>query len=1738
LIRGLAALLDFRADRDGDRPAFTFLQNGETPAASLTWAGLRERALAVAARLRREAAPGERALLLYPAGLDFVAAFFGCLYAGVLAVPVPLPRRRGASGERLENVARSTGAGLGLTTAALVSGLERDFAHLSGLRWIADPGEGETPEEGAGGGDGDAVAYLQCTSGSVSEPKGVMVSHANALYNLQYIDAAFRHDGESVAISWLPHFHDMGLIYGVLQPIYNGFPCFLMSPATFIQRPVRWLNALSRFRATHSGAPNFAYDLCAGTVTDEQREELDLGAWRVAFNGAEPVRRETLERFAETFVACGFRRTAFHPAYGLAEATLKVTCPTGPREPEYLEERGASRVGCGPAMMGTRVAIVSPDSLEPCAAGETGEIWVSGPGVARGYWGLPEETESTFRARLAGEPGTAWLRTGDLGLLRDGELFVTGRWKDLIILRGQNHYPQDLERTAAAALGAPVLVAAFSTEEEGGERLVLLIETRADEEGRQRQAWDIRQAVAGGHELPVYAVVFVRPGGIPRTTSGKLRRQAAKAAYLTGGLDAVGTVRFEDDSAPIETGLPADPETLVRELVARVLRTDAAAVDPEVPLVSLGLDSLAAAALARALEAAAGVAVPQAELLGDLTAAQLAASLYAGRPASAPRPISKAEDGETLSFEQERLWLLDRLCPGRSVHNLAVAIDLAGTLDRPRLEAALRGLVARHPALRTAIPESAGRPRPRLLPKEEVSRLSVVRVAGDLEARLRDETAAPFSVDRGPLARFTLFETGPDRHLLLAAIHHVVSDAWSLRVLVRDLAALYRGDALPVLPVTTFDLARVERESWSAGEHDADLDAWRRLFAGGVPEMRLPPERDEPATSTFQFAIPETLEEAVRAFAGPRRLTPFMVLAAAFTAALARATGSTDLVFAAPTAGRSGPETAGLIGLFAYPVPLRIDAGGDPSFAELAGRVRSRALEAYAHAVPFLKLAEAVRGISARVMLGFVEHPVEPRQKAGLQWSPAAVERSESDVDLFLTVRVEDGRWRGELEYRTSLFGPDTAAAFAGAFRAALEQGAADPSVRLSGLGLPDCDLAGPGLRIAVAATFTAEPLAASLRFWLDRLRVPGEIVFAPFNQVLQQLLEPGSVFDGAQANVLLVRALDWPAPADRQARDLVSALAAARRRNPVPFLLLFLPGPDSDRELERLVREGLAGESGVHVVSAEDIDALYPVTRREDPHADRLGAVPYAPEYFIALGTAIARRLACLRREPFKVIAVDADQTLWRGVCGEDGPTGVEVDPPRAALQRFLLEQREAGMLLCLCSKNQPEDVAAVFERNPGMLLRPEHFAAQRVNWLPKSENLSALAAELSLSPSSFVFLDDDALECAEVRARLPEALALRLPEDASRLPAWLRHVWAFDRLSVTAEDRRRAAFYEEDRERERLLEVSGGLREFLEGLDLRVEIAPMRPDQVARVAQLTQRTNQFHTTLIRRGEAEVGVPSLEVLTINVHDRFGSYGLVGAMIVRAAGGELVLEQMLLSCRALGRGVEHRMMRHLGGLAAERGLGSVSVPAVRGPRNEPVLSFLERLPGEKTETGEGWTYRFAADRLRALTLEEVLAETGPRTAAEAPRQTVLVRPPYERIASELATVASIQEAMRGGSAPTAAGSGAKTRTEEELAAICAELLELESVDVDRDFTEMGGHSIVAVQLVSRVLERFGVELPLQVFFAGDATVRSLAAVIEARLAESAGASEVEQLLRQIEQLSDEEARALLSGDPS
>ncbi|CAB3771809.1 condensation domain-containing protein [Paraburkholderia humisilvae] len=1033
--------------------AVRFLADGETAALHLTYAELDARARRLAAVLRQHGGACERVLLLLPSGLDYIVAFFACQYAGMIAVPAYPPQAQSsAHAERLSRIAQDCGA-----CAAVLDDASRAWADAiafdagtqriaqvspsAGVAHDADEGEGFC----IGAAPGDAIAFLQYTSGSTSAPKGVMVSHANLCENIDAMARSMDCRVDGRMFSWLPLYHDMGLINGVLMPVLCGFPLTLMAPLHFLERPARWLAGVARERATITGGPDFAFRLCAERVRDAQLEGLDLASLRVAFCGSEPIRQRTFEQFAARFAAHGFDSGALYPCYGLAEATLFVTGVTiGAGAPERSFSASALAasmplalppagdadakqvVGCGVPAARHSLAIVDPHTGARLADGRVGEVWCSGPSIAQGYWHNRQATSAAFVDDVPGFAGR-WLRTGDLGFIDGGGLFICGRHKDMIVLRGENVYPQDLEALLADRIEwlRRGRIAAFPVEAGDGAEAIGIAAEVPRGRARQIAPGEIVAAIAAAlgeaFRYEVDLVLLLEPGDLPRTSSGKLQRSACFDAWRSGALvpfavrDAHAPEAREaqptfDANVPAmsytgaargapqtQCALEESPHTPTSRIIAEIWRDmlDVPLPAPSEDFFTLGGRSLLAVKVAWRLRAALAIDVPLGLLFSHPTPALLGAALDTrqAEPLSARRsvlaPVRRAAADAPLSLPQERLWVLWRLEPDSPAYNLAAALSLEGSLggalDTQAVHAALDMLVGRHEMLRTRFVEIDDEPRQVIVPLTQAKDawhwdcIDAQHLSpAECDVQLHRLARAPFDLTHGPLMRATLVTLGLERHLLHLVMHHIVADGWSFDVLLREFAAGYRAarrgetPALLPLPIQYADYAAWQRERLAADGRaalDAQLAWWRARLAGYDMPLDLPALRDrnspfEPHAGRVCVPISAALAGRLDALARAGQATLFMVLLAAFDAVLYRYSGAQDIVVAVPVAGRDRPETEGLIGFFVNTLAMRASVKGAQPFAALLRAVRDDSIDAQGNAdVPFDRVVAALRTV-------------------------------------------------------------------------------------------------------------------------------------------------------------------------------------------------------------------------------------------------------------------------------------------------------------------------------------------------------------------------------------------------------------------------------------------------------------------------------------------------------------------------------------------------------------------------------------------------------------------------------------------------------------------------------------------------------------------------------------------------------------------------------------------------------
>ena len=1049
------------------------------------YATLDQHVRALATLLQDRFSAGERALLLMENDEHYVIGFFACLYAGLIAVPVFPPEMvRERHLARLLAIAADAEARCILTTSEIMPLIAcaavEQFSYATVLtvdtvkRDNASAWREYFPEEGD-------IAFLQYTSGSTSTPKGVMVSHGNLMVHAQAYEQSLSISEDDVFVSWLPLYHDLGLIAGLLQPIHSGIPGVLMTPKFFIERPVRWLETISRHRATVSGAPNFAFQLCVERVRDAQLQGLDLSTWRVAFCGAEPVRYSAMSAFMKRFAPVGFSTGTIYPCYGLAEATLMMTGGTSGDGVEAhcfstetlaqgraeVAEEGIWLVACGAAVPGHTVRITNAETFAPLPDGYVGEIWIAGASLTHGYWRCARETADTFVTH----EGERWLRTGDLGFFYEGQIYIAGRHKDLIIIRGQNVYPQDLEQVVedeveAARKGR---VAAFSVETENGEGIGIAVEISR---GMQKliavetlvQA--LSEAVSGSCHEPLSVVVLLNPGGLPKTSSGKLQRAACRQGWRERTLDAYAIYEFGNfvlggNSQPLST-LTDDVEISLAGIWETVLNRRG--LGREDHFFASGGNSLSAVQAVARIAEHWQIDFTLRSLFENPKLRECAQEIKRVLSAGTPRRtasisiLSPARIGAAhaapLSFGQQRLWFLWQLDRTSTAYHIKQALQLSGPLDVEALQASFDGLVARHESLRTVFrPGGEGAAEQVLRPasRVDISHMDLNSAPpSEREARAKEEAdqiiSAPFDLTQGPLLRVVLIRLAQDAHILVMAIHHIISDGASMQVLLDELAVGYLAHAQGQLPqfdqlsIRYADYAEWQRSWLEAGEKDRQLAYWRDYLGTEHPVLELPADHPRRPVANYQaarhsFDLPPDVLSSLRSLAqrpDSRSATLFMALMAGFQALLYRLTGQKDIRVGVPVANRNRIETRGIVGFFVNTQVLRGKLDGRMALSTLLAQVREAAIDAQAHQdLPFEQLVETLqpeRSLSRTPLFQVtLNHLVSDRRKLdqikGLKIVDYPLGEQAAQFELTLeTIESPDGNVRASFIYAAELF--------------------------------------------------------------------------------------------------------------------------------------------------------------------------------------------------------------------------------------------------------------------------------------------------------------------------------------------------------------------------------------------------------------------------------------------------------------------------------------------------------------------------------------------------------------------------------------------------------------------------------------------------------------------------------------------------------------------------------------------
>ncbi|MCH9757361.1 MAG: amino acid adenylation domain-containing protein, partial [Gammaproteobacteria bacterium] len=1112
-------LVEYAALAPKETPYIFFSKQADK---ALTTETLDKTARSIASHVLQHTTPKARVILLYPAGLEFITTLFGCFYAEVIAVPMYTHHFDSVKlMPWLKAIMDDTEASAVLTLKEIVTlkaSWEKDAPWLNNALWIATDEIAvsesicwEPPRICS-----DAIALLQYSSGSTGMPKGVMVTHKNLMSNVAIIREAFGlHPGQKV-VSWLPHYHDMGLIGNILCSVFSRTELHFCSPMDFVRTPLVWLQRITNTKASVSGGPNFAYDLCSRYIKARDYTTLDLSHWKIAYNGAEAVRDETLKQFERIFSPYGFKQDAFTPCYGLAESTLMVaSTPKQDIAQTQIINREAFRqhqiqktetedatsqvlVSSGVVQPTVRVEIVNPKTRLVCREGEVGEIWVLSPSVCAGYWNRPQLSDETFKATLSHDDKNSFLRTGDLGVLSDGYLYVTGRIKDLIIIRGQNHAPEDIESTVISA--HPLLkntrAVALSITNQAEEQLVILV---TEPKGAQDVQHDIVQAihqhVSAKHNVRVHDVQFARRSRIPVTSSGKIRRGECKQKWIEGQFSNV-TKPLVLNSAPVINNMSERCELILAQLqkhLAQELRLPLTEIDANISLQSIVLDSLSKIRIQHDIQRLTGVQFDVARFEQNISLLQFSQTLSDEMSQTALQdnlPELKTTYNHTypLSSGQKALFFMQELMDENTAYYLSRAIKITSPLNIPILQIAFNQLLEHHVALRTRFFIQDGVPMQSIV--EGITPAFKVIDACSLSdealaSSLKQAANAPFELDKGLMAGMVLFKR-TDGYVLLLSVHHMVSDLLSLTTLVKALLTYYvkepNQSTVTLTKPSAFPETYVayETEFLQSSQAAVMRQYWLNELDGSIEPLHLPLDKTRPRIKTYQgksltHRMPKALSERVIAFANAHQVTPYVVLMSAYIALLHRYTHQTNILVGSPMANRSDARFAELIAYLVNPVVIRAQCFQHTTFLALMDEVHLKIQKANAYqAYPFAELVEALkverdtsRTPIFQVMMSYLNPNPQYDLSAfalnqtgrafhteALTFEPQVIEHSGAQFDLNVGMAIVDGCVASTWEYSTDLFFEDTIQQMSAHFQVVLDTMVSSPETTVGAFPL------------------------------------------------------------------------------------------------------------------------------------------------------------------------------------------------------------------------------------------------------------------------------------------------------------------------------------------------------------------------------------------------------------------------------------------------------------------------------------------------------------------------------------------------------------------------------------------------------------------------------------------------------------------------------------------------------------
>ncbi|HMQ67794.1 MAG TPA: amino acid adenylation domain-containing protein [Ignavibacteria bacterium] len=1434
------------------------------------------------------------------------------------------------------------------------------------------------------------AAYVIYTSGSTGKPKGVIIENKTVV-NLVRAQSEYFNITSADRILQFSNYSFDASVEQIFLALTNGATLVLFREGLQLDQE-KFNEYLIEKKITHLHAtPAFLEN-----IVPDSSNFPDL---KRVIAGGDVCKHELSDNWKD--------KVNFYNEYGPTETTVTAI------EYQVRNDRKTFSnltLPIGKPLSDIRVYIAD-NYNEICPVGVSGEICISGNCLARGYLNLPEITEEKFVNNPFIKSGKELMyRTGDLGRwMTDGNIEFLGRIDDQVKIRG---YRIELGEIEAVILDSGLVknsVVLSGTDSSGNNRLVAYV---IPEHGYESDR--IRNFLA--KKLPEYMIpaVWVEMGSFPVTSNGKIDRKAFPDPQISETVNA----EYQEAETEIEVKLS--------ELWKEILKIEKVGINDN--FFELGGHSLNAVRLSSRINKVLNVRTDIGTIFSNPTIYRLSKALEIEKSTQFPDIKKQPEkDLYELSHAQKRFWILSKFKDGSEAYNVSNLFEIKGKLNPDAFRSAFEEVVKKHEILRTVFIENRGEPYQKILSYESTGfeifekDLTGSENADAIIKEYREEDIKKaFDLKTGPLIRIYLFKISVEKHIVLFNIHHIISDGWSKEILINDFLSFYNSCCLKEendikpLPIQYKDYAE-----WHKSTFEEQGKYWKEVYKNGIPLLDFPADNERPEVLSYSGnkisgIVSEKLTSELQMMAVRNNVSLNNLMMILYGLSVAAGSGQEDVVIGTVSSGRSHPDLEDLVGVFINFLPVRISPEKHLKLSEFIGKCRNDIVGAFNNQdYPFDLMVEDIikkRDVSRNpffdTMMNFqiIDNLSEMKSNSETDKTHNEVIELKSygsgNEDLFQSVLdfkldavPDDLRINLHLSYNTRLYSEKRMKEFLDDYIGLLENAVSKPDnylseyikwsnenkkmeteININKESVQEKSTVA-SMPVNVCSSFVTEPVKEYMEYWSNEIGIKIKIDIAPYNQVFQQLMNPGSLlYSDKGINFLFIRTEDWLRDKkadnaseqieflDKTFKEFLEILKNAVEKIYIPFLVMIVPvnsitDKDFEKEtvdhLDKINKElelFLNRISSVQFIDINVIKELYDVEDVYDPKTDELGHMPFTPEFYAALGTYMTRKVSAFMNPSYKVIALDCDNTLWKGICGEVGALNVEIDENYSELQEFFIEKYNEGFLLVLSSKNNEDDVWEVFDKHPGMKLKREHIAAHRINWEPKPQNLVSIAKELNLGINSFIFVDDNEFETDQMTQNCPDVLSLTLPGEDESFSEFLNHIWAFDYFRITDEDRKRNEMYKVEKQRKSEEENFGTLDDFLKSLEIKVDMKAPGPKDLERAVQLTLRTNQFNLNGVRKTPEEVkrytGDENSICRIVDVKDRFGEYGIVGLVMGKVNGNILEIDTFLLSCRVLGRNVEGTILSELESYCVEKGLGEIKLYFQPTQKNKPFQEFL------------------------------------------------------------------------------------------------------------------------------------------------------------------------------------------------